>query len=96
MYNKNFYKGLKNKEIEESIRQDGFEPKLFNDPAGFVYPPHHHKETKLLAFLEGAMEVTVEKEIFNCSAGDKLIIPANIQHAALVGPQGCSFYWSER
>jgi hypothetical protein len=27
--------------------------------------------------------------------GDRLIVPGQQEHAALVGPEGCTFLWSE-
>jgi len=42
------------------------------------------------------MKVRVHNEDFNCYPGDKLIIPGNCEHSALVGSEGCSFFWSEK
>lgn len=53
-----------------------------------VYPPHTHPETTLLAFVEGRMDVTVGREVYRCSPGDRLLIPGNVEHAAVVGPEG--------
>jgi len=82
--------------IEEEIKRRGFDPILINDPPAYRYPPHEHPETKLLVFLKGAMQVTVEEESFQCGPGDELIIPGNQTHSALTGSEGCSFYWSEK
>ena len=82
--------------MAEAVQQDGFDPLLITDPPGATYPPHIHPETKLLAFLRGSMEVTVEGECFTCKPGDRVLIPGNIEHSALVGPDGCDFFWSEK
>lgn len=96
MYTKNFYQSLNEEEIEKQIRQEGFEPMKFHDRPGFIYTPHQHPETKLLAFLDGNMEVKVGEENFSCRTGDKLLIPGNTPHSAVVGPDGCVFFWSEK
>jgi len=50
----------------------------------------------LLAILSGSMEVRVAGETYRCLPGDQVVIPGNVEHAALVGPDGCRFYWSEQ
>lgn len=96
MYYKQFYKDLQESEIEKSIKDEGFDPMKYSNGPGDVYPPHSHPETKLLAFLEGSMEVKVGEETFQCIKGDKIIIPGNTPHSAVVGPSGCTFFWSEK
>ncbi len=96
MYHKNFYSNLTETEIEAKIREEGFEPMKYHDEAGYVYTPHQHPKTKLLAFLDGTMEVKVGEENFSCGKGDKLVIPGNTPHSAVVGPSGCTFFWSEK
>ena len=91
-----FYKGLSESEIKKHIETEGFSPmKIRNDP-DYVYEEHSHPETKLLAFLEGSMEVTVDGEHYSCVKGDKMIIEGNVSHSAVVGNEGCTFFWSEK
>lgn len=96
MYQANFYKTIDKDLIAEKIQKDGFDPVCINDPPGSVYSPHRHAETKLLVFLQGSMEVKVKDRTYDCKPGDKLIIAGNVEHSALVGPQGCLFFWSEK
>lgn len=96
MYNENFYQNLTEKEIEGKIKEEGFTPIKFSDPPGYTYFQHSHAETKLLAFLTGSMEVKVGEQAFKCKQGDKLVIPGNTPHSAVVGTHGCSFFWSEK
>ena len=42
------------------------------------------------------MEVRVGDETFQCKAGDKVIVDGNVKHSAVVGPEGCTFFWSEK
>jgi quercetin dioxygenase-like cupin family protein len=96
MYQSEFYKGLTVTQISERVVGEGFNPIRIVDPPGQVYPPHQHAETKLLAFLEGALDVTVQGEHYLCKAGDKLLIPGNIEHSAVVKSVGCVYFWSEK
>lgn len=96
MYQPDFYKTIDRERIAEEIEKEGFEPVCISDPPGQLYAPHRHPETKLLAFLEGTMEVQVKDQKFQCKPGDKLIIPGNVEHSARVGPEGCVFFWSEK
>ncbi len=96
MFHKNFYKGLSEKQIEQKIREEGFDPIRFSNAPGDEYQLHQHPETKLLAFLKGGMCVTVGEKHYFCRAGDKLVIPGNLDHSALVDNDGCEFFWSEK
>lgn len=96
MYYQSFYHNKTEHEITALVKKEGFNPIKFHDDPGYTYSPHKHPETKLLAFLEGSMEVTVDGFTFTCIKGDKLIIPGNIVHSARVGADGCVFLWSEK
>ena len=96
MYFKNFYKDKTEDEINTLIEQEGFKPSKFSDKPGTEYPTHQHPETKLLAFLEGEMCVTVNGKHYVCRFGDKLLIPGNTPHSAFVEDQGCTFFWAEK
>jgi mannose-6-phosphate isomerase-like protein (cupin superfamily) len=82
--------------VRASLIADGWAPALIEDPPRHVYPPHRHPEAKLLAFLTGEMEVTAGEQTFRCAPGDQLVIPGDVEHAARVGPQGCTYFWSEQ
>jgi quercetin dioxygenase-like cupin family protein len=96
MYIAKFFARTDKESVAAEIRKDGFDPVLIHDPPGQAYPPHRHPETKLLAFLLGEMTVKVGDNSFTCSSGDKLLIPGNLEHSAVVGPEGCVFFWSEK
>ncbi len=96
MHLKNFYSDLTEKEIYKKIKEEGFTPIKISDSPGYVYNEHSHPETKLLAILEGEMKVIVENEKTTLKKGDKLIIPGNTKHSAVIGKDGCIFFWSEK
>ncbi len=82
--------------MAEQVRGDGFDPFYISDPPNHVYPAQRHAETKLLAFLQGDMDVKVKGKIYRCKPGDKLVIPGNVEQSAMVSPKGCIFFWSEK
>jgi len=96
MYQPNYYENLTIAQIETKVIDEGFDPLRIADPPGHVYPPHTHPETKLLAFLQGGMDVVVAGQTYRCKAGDRLLIPGNIEHAARVTDTGCVYFWSEK
>lgn len=96
MYTKGKYLKQSDEKILKVIKKYGFNPVKFTDEANYIYESHSHKETKLLVFLDGEMDVVVNDEKFKCQKGDELIIPGNSIHSAIVGNQGCTFFWSEK
>jgi quercetin dioxygenase-like cupin family protein len=95
-YVKGFYKGLKRGEVVRKIKDEGFDPVVIDNTPGYVYTKHKHPETKLLAILSGSMQVEVEGQRYILRKDDKLIIPGNVYHSAVVGKDGCKFFWSEK
>ncbi|MDE2026532.1 MAG: AraC family ligand binding domain-containing protein [Patescibacteria group bacterium] len=76
--------------------KEGFDPISITNFPGYEYSLHKHPETKLLVFLKGSMDVTTQNKTYHCIVGDKLIIPSNTLHRAVVGKDGCTFFWSEK
>ncbi len=96
MYQPNYYKRIDRGLISEEVRGEGFHPLCITASPGCVYAPHRHPETKLLVFLQGEMTVNVGEISYECRKGDRFVIPGNVEHSAIAGPEGCVFLWSER
>jgi len=96
VYESNIHADLAPRIVLDRLRRDGWEPIPISEPAGYLYPPHSHAATKLLAILSGSMEVRLAGETYQCLPGDQVVIPGGVEHAALVGPDGCRFFWSEQ
>jgi mannose-6-phosphate isomerase-like protein (cupin superfamily) len=96
MFRKAFFKDTPREKIKQAMHKDGFTPKIISDSPNYIYEPHQHPETKYLVCLEGSMAVTVKGRVYKFEPGDKLIIPGNTMHSALVGREGCVFFWSEK
>lgn len=96
MFEKGIYKNKSKKENKEDLKKLGFNPLIIINGPEDRYPKHQHAETKLLVFLKGSMGVHVQDKVYHCKEGDKLIVPGNTQHWAVVGKEGCTFFWSEK
>lgn len=96
MFLKSFYKTIDKDCILQELRAEGYVPLLINNKAYFKYEPHVHPEQKLIVIISGNLQLTVEEEIFQCEMGDKIVIPPYLEHSAIVGEKGCSFFWSEK
>ncbi len=96
MYAPQRYRALDAREVEAEVRRQGFDPLLIQDPPGRQYPPHRHATQKLVVVLGGSMRVSVEGQTYQCRPGDSILVQGNAEHWAVVGPEGCTFFWSER
>ncbi|HEX9804364.1 MAG TPA: AraC family ligand binding domain-containing protein [Candidatus Dojkabacteria bacterium] len=95
-FEKKKFLNLSKEEIREEIKKMGFIPIIIYNIPDYIYERHNHKETKLLVFLKGGMELEIEGRRFDCKPGDLVIIPGLKYHSAVVGKEGCEFFWSEK
>lgn len=79
-------------EAECSLRDAGVEPAAWSNEPGDHYGAHSHPYTKLLVCVEGSItflvgpgEATVELH-----PGAGFVMPPGTDHAAVVGPSGCT------
>jgi len=54
-----------------------------------VAPAHHHDEQQIAIVLAGELTFTVGGETRVMHAGDVVVIPPNVEHGGVAGPQGC-------
>jgi quercetin dioxygenase-like cupin family protein len=87
--------GADESEICEALSREGYRPQRIEEPPGSVYDPHQHLTDLLLAYVRGSAEVRIGKRVYACSAGDRLLIPGNIQHSAKIGPEGVVYLMTE-
>lgn len=59
---------------------------------GDIYAPHSHGYEKVLYCVEGSITFVLEGtgRRLELMAGDRMVLPGGIVHAAEVGPQGCT------
>ena len=90
------FRGLDQAAVLRAVRERGWAPATFTDPPGAIYPPHRHATAILLVFLAGDMTVTIAGRTYHCVAEDELVIAGEVEHAAVVGADGCTCGWSEQ
>ena len=77
-------------ELRARLEREGLTPtRGFNGP-GAVYAVHAHPYTKALIVVEGGMAVSLERvgRTIWLKAGDRLDIPPETSHSAVVGSSG--------
>jgi quercetin dioxygenase-like cupin family protein len=52
-------------------------------------PEHHHAEQQIAIILWGELAFTVGGESRVMHAGDCVVIPPNVRHGGVAGPEGC-------
>lgn len=67
-------------------------PYAWSNAPGDRYPAHAHDYAKLLMCAAGSITFLVGPELdpVALSPGEGFVLPAGVEHAAEVGPQGCT------
>lgn len=83
-------KTLSEPAILRSLEAEGFRAtRWMNDP-GYVYAAHTHEYDKVVLVMRGSItfNLPMTGEEYKLQPGDRLELPAGVQHQATVGPQG--------
>jgi len=67
----------------------------FDEP-GKQYPAHSHDHKTSTLISEGSMDVTIGGHTETLKAGDRINIPANVEHAVVVSESGCKYVVGEK
>lgn len=62
---------------------------LFHLAPGAVVPRHQHVNEEFGQVLEGSLELEVDSVVSLLAAGEGFLIPGDVPHAAVAGPEGC-------
>jgi mannose-6-phosphate isomerase-like protein (cupin superfamily) len=65
-------------------------PRSWGNGAGDIYGRHSHGYHKVLFCLEGSITFHLPEGDVELGAGDRLDLEPGTEHAATVGPEGCS------
>ena len=95
-YDRQMFAAADSAAIRKAVEHDGWDTVVVVDAPGTNYAEHEHVKSKLLVFLHGSMIVETDGLRFHCEPGDQLVIPGSMRHAAWVGDEGCTFFWSEQ
>jgi quercetin dioxygenase-like cupin family protein len=70
------------------LAEEGLEAYSWSNAAGEIYAPHVHGYDKVVYVVRGSIEFGLTDGRVLMQAGDRLELPAGIEHAAVVGPEG--------
>lgn len=70
------------------LSAEGLAPYTWGNPPGDTYAPHAHGYDKVLICLSGSIVFDVGGESVELLPGDRLDLPADTIHAAVVGRTG--------
>jgi quercetin dioxygenase-like cupin family protein len=78
--------------VAERLREMGVEPMAWSNAAGDRYPAHAHGYTKLLMCAAGSITFVVGpgRTAVELGPGEGFVLPPGTEHAAVVGPAGCT------
>ena len=79
--------------VARRLREDGVEPHQWSNGPGDRYGPHDHGYIKVLMCAAGSITFLVgpgANTPVELRAGDGFVLPAGTDHAAIVGPEGCT------
>ena len=54
-----------------------------------IIPEHHHPHQQITFVISGTMEFDLDGEKQVLQAGDGVLIPPDVPHSAVIGPQPC-------
>ena len=76
--------------LRQIIEQEGLQPYRWSNGPGDVYAAHTHSYNKVIYVVRGSIVFGLPEsgEQVSLEAGDRLDLPANVAHSAVVGPQG--------
>jgi hypothetical protein len=76
--------------LSARLRTEGLDPGTWGNGPGDVYPVHRHGYAKVLVCVRGSITFGLRErgERVTLDAGDRLDLPAWVDHDAVVGPLG--------
>ena len=78
------------REMRGILSTEGLAPYAWGNPPGDRYEPHRHAFVKVLYCVSGSIKFELPEEgaSLELRPGDRLDLPAQTLHSALVGPEG--------
>ena len=72
------------------LSTEGMAPYAWGNPPGDVYPAHRHPYVKVVYCLSGSLtfHLPESRGDVRLGPGDRIDLPACVEHAAAVGPDG--------
>ena len=78
--------------VARRLQSEAVEPYGWSNGPGDRYGPHDHGYTKLLMCAAGSITFFVgpDRVPVELTPGEGFVLPAGTEHAAIVGPDGCT------
>ena len=76
--------------LRSRMKAEGLTPYAWSNAPNDRYPPHVHGYHKVIYVVQGSITFILPStgEEITLHAGDRLELPAEVEHAALVGAEG--------
>ena len=72
--------GKVKKELENELKEEGYNFYEWSDPPGAYYSPHHHEYDECICVISGKMTFIVNNKEYELECGKKLYLPAFTVH----------------
>ena len=81
---------LEPRAVEARMKEENMPYYRWSNGAGDVYGVHRHAYHKVIYVISGSIvfELPREDRRISLKAGDRLALPAGVDHGAVVGPEG--------
>lgn len=76
--------------VARAVRSDRITFAVVDVEPNAVVPEHRHENDQIGIVLKGAITMTVDGESRTLEAGGTYVIPGNVPHSAVSGPEGCT------
>jgi uncharacterized protein YjlB len=76
------------REVESALRAEGLSPSAWGNGGDFSYGRHGHEHHKVLVCVSGSIVFHTDAGDVALTPGDRMELPAGVQHGATVGPDG--------
>ena len=77
-------------DLMDRLRREADGCHSWSNGPGDRYAEHTHTYEKILYCVEGSITFTLRDRDVRLSAGDRLVLPPDTLHGAIVGPHGCT------
>ncbi|HVU15002.1 MAG TPA: hypothetical protein VHD90_27200 [Phototrophicaceae bacterium] len=95
IYEAQAYGHLSDDEIFSQISCEGCGSTKVVDHPGAIYDRHKNRYDLVLAFVRGSADVRVGDHVYHCVRGDKLNIPGDMPHSAVIGAHGAVYFMTQ-
>jgi len=84
-------------EAKATLKKEGYTHIFtwFDSPEEY-YTPHTHPEDRDHIIIQGEATIDMNGESHVYRVGDRFLLPANVSHAATIGPEGSTYVFGKK